>query len=78
MIETLVIGKVRKTGKDEILADRTVDYARQKEIYESHALVSDKYETVALVSLEPVKRVFSPAKPTNKTQNPTPTQNEKA
>lgn len=67
MIQTIVIGKVRKTGKDEILADRTVPYARQKEIYESHALESEKYETVALVSLEPMKRVFTP-KPKTKNQ----------
>ena len=57
---TLVIGRNRKTGKDEILADSTVSYPRQKEIYESHAETSDKFDRVGIYSLDPVKRVFNP------------------
>lgn len=65
-MNTLVIGRNRKTGKDEILADSTVPYPRQKEIYESHSEVSDKFDRVGIYTLDPVKRVFNPKPKTEK------------
>lgn len=60
MIETIVIGKLRKGGKDELLADRSVPYPQKLKLYQEHGSVSDKYSEVRLVALDPMKRNLQP------------------
>ena len=59
-MQAIVIGRNRKTGKSEILADVSANYLEQKSAYEKHAETSDRFDRVGFYELVPIKRVFTP------------------
>lgn len=57
MIETILIARDRKTGKDVLLAGRDVPFRKQLEAYkELCGPHSDTYETVVLAQVQPHKK----------------------
>lgn len=57
MRETILIARDRKTGKDVILADRSVSFPEQRAKYrEFNGTVNEEYDRVALVYLDPCKK----------------------
>ena len=54
MDKTLLIARLRSTGKDIILADTNVSFPEQRAMYlEFNSQVNEKYESVSLVTAEP-------------------------
>jgi hypothetical protein len=57
MIETILIARNRKTGKDEILAGRDTTFPKQLAAYRKFdSAVHEEYDRVALVQTVPLKK----------------------
>jgi len=57
MIETILIARDRKTGKDVLLAGREVPFREQVEAYKKLAgPQNDTYETATLAQVQPSKK----------------------